>query len=344
MDRIVDLIIYTVLNILITAALKGGQWILSSYSPFKEKPNFPGISDLSMEEARLFIYEAKVNNNLDQAVTYMNNLFKEARTKYEQLLQPNATIIKVLRSLYKGELVTSPFTNNTQGSSFVPDSSASSIFRSALHSDSAFSQNPTNTNTSIFGQNSSSSSVFGQNFVQNANVPSVFEQKPSFGTDTAKSIFSQATHNIFNQNQTSQSGFGGGQQTNNVFGPSQTSNIFDKPDTTAKSIFAQANQSVFTTNQPQSDPTSVFASAAQSVFAPSPFSQQQGSSPFLNQHNNSLFSNATPNVFQSNPSSNDNSVYSDIKDLSPKEIEIFKAAEFELGFIPEIPPPHSLCF
>lgn len=53
----------------VQATLKGGQWILSCYSPYKEKPNFPGITDLSMEEARLFIYEAKANNNLDQAVS-----------------------------------------------------------------------------------------------------------------------------------------------------------------------------------------------------------------------------------------------------------------------------------
>lgn len=51
------------------SALRGGQWILSSYSPFKEKPVFPGISDLSPEEARLFIYEAKNSNNLEQAVS-----------------------------------------------------------------------------------------------------------------------------------------------------------------------------------------------------------------------------------------------------------------------------------
>lgn len=57
----------------VQAVLKGGQWILSCYSPFKEKPNFPGITDLSPEEARLFIYEAKANNTLDQAVRHFIN-------------------------------------------------------------------------------------------------------------------------------------------------------------------------------------------------------------------------------------------------------------------------------
>lgn len=59
----------------VQAALRGGQWILSCYSPFKETPIFPGITDLSPEEARLFIYEAKNTNNLEQAVSTRFLLF-----------------------------------------------------------------------------------------------------------------------------------------------------------------------------------------------------------------------------------------------------------------------------
>lgn len=58
----------------IQAALKGGQWILSSYAPYKEKPGYPGLTDLSPEEARLFIYEAKANNTVDQAVSIIKLL------------------------------------------------------------------------------------------------------------------------------------------------------------------------------------------------------------------------------------------------------------------------------
>lgn len=57
----------------IQAALKGGQWIFSSYAPFNEKPGFPGLTDLSPEEARLFMYEAKANNTVDQAVSNKSN-------------------------------------------------------------------------------------------------------------------------------------------------------------------------------------------------------------------------------------------------------------------------------
>ncbi|VVC95865.1 unnamed protein product [Leptidea sinapis] len=37
----------------VEAALNGGQWILSCYAPLKDKSCFPGIQDISQEEARL---------------------------------------------------------------------------------------------------------------------------------------------------------------------------------------------------------------------------------------------------------------------------------------------------
>lgn len=55
----------------IQSVLHGHQWPLSAYSPFKGKPNLPGLIDLSPEEARLFVYEAKANNTLDQAVSLL---------------------------------------------------------------------------------------------------------------------------------------------------------------------------------------------------------------------------------------------------------------------------------
>lgn len=53
----------------VKTVLNGGQWLLSFYAPFKDRPAIPGFSDLCFEEARLFIYEAKANNNVEQAVS-----------------------------------------------------------------------------------------------------------------------------------------------------------------------------------------------------------------------------------------------------------------------------------
>ncbi|XP_028178320.1 nucleoporin AMO1-like isoform X2 [Ostrinia furnacalis] len=316
----------------VKSVLNGGQWILSCYSPFKEKPNFPGIPDLSPEEARLFIYEAKANNNLDQAVSYMNNQFVESRRKYEQLVLPNQAIVKVLRSLYRGETVASPFAGG-QSSGFETNSAATSIFRSAVQGTSVFGQN-TNSSPSIFSQNSVNQSVFGQTspntkpsvFGQNTNTGfgqnSAFDQKPNvFGSPTAesaKSIFAQASQN--------------------VFGPSSPSNVFAPSNADpAKSIFAQASQSAFNMNQaqPSTNAASIFSAASQSAFGKS-------SDPFNSQQQPASFGKPAQNVFQ--VQTDESSVYSDIDILSPEDIEAFKADDFKLGFIPEMPPPRSLCF
>ncbi|XP_063386696.1 nucleoporin NUP42-like [Cydia fagiglandana] len=303
----------------VQSVLKGGQWLLSCYAPFK-KPNFPGLTDLSAEEARLFIYEAKANNTVDQAVAYINNLTKEARSKYEQLL---TTSPHILRSLYNGEPVSSPFTTG---------------------------QTPQN----VFGQANNASSVF-RSAVQ----------------DTAKSIFSQASQNVFGsppaQNQSifgvqtqNQSPFGAQTQHQSPFSAQQAQspfcaqNVFGSP---AQSIFAQANSSVdpakslFAQANSPSDPKSLFAQAtAQSPFGstpastfkspfeqPSPFAQ---SSNVFQPNAQTIFGQA--NVFQQTPG-DDPAVYSNINDVSPEDLEMFKADSFKLGFIPEMPPPHALC-
>ncbi|XP_053610412.1 nucleoporin NUP42-like [Plodia interpunctella] len=309
----------------IQAALKGGQWLLSSYAPFKEKPVFPGIADLSPEEARLFIYEAKANNNLDQAVAYMNNMMRENQTKYEQLLQPTPEIIKVLRSIYKGEIVSSPFMNTAQ-TGFGNSSNASSIFRSAAQ------------NTSVFGQ----PQPFGSSEQQQPfGSPNVFGQSPD--NSAAKSIFAQASQNTFNQNPA----------PNNIFGS-------PVENTAAKSIFSQASQNIFGGNQNVQN-QSIFGSPNQSVFAAesNAFGQQKVN-PFMNAPTPSdpfKQSNASPfgqnmlqeqkpplgNVFQQQ-TVNDPGVYSKMEDLSKEDMEAFSSEEFKLGFVPELPPPRELCF
>lgn len=264
----------------------------------------------------------------------MNNMVKEAHHKYEQLLQPTVAIIKVLRSIYKGEIVSSPFTN-VQNSFANSNNAASSIFRSAAQNTSAFGQN----SSSVFG-GSAPTNVFGQ----------------SQNNSAAKSIFAQATQSAFGQAPTPAG--------NNFFGASPNSS----PDNSAaKSIFAQASQNIFGANQQstQSNAASVFASANQGIFGSDPFGQKQNNSPFANPQNvaqsdpfkQSPFSNSqTSSVFQTQKPSgfgtnvfqqqttDEVGIYSDIDSLSPEDLEDFRSDEFKLGFIPEVPPPKTLCF
>lgn len=58
-----------------TVAEKGGQWLLSCYAPFKEKPAFPGFEDHSFEEIRLGYYEAVKNGTLEQYVRFVASIW-----------------------------------------------------------------------------------------------------------------------------------------------------------------------------------------------------------------------------------------------------------------------------
>ncbi|XP_063365918.1 nucleoporin NUP42-like [Cydia amplana] len=318
----------------VQSALKGGQWLLSCYAPFK-KPNFPGLTDLSAEEARLFIYEAKANNTVEQAVAFMNNLTKETRSKYEQLL---TTSPHLLRSLYNGEPVSSPFTSGqTPQNVFGQANNASSVFRSAVQ----------DTAKSIFSQ--ATQNVFGSPPAQNQSIFGVQPQNQSqFGAQTQnQSPFGAQTQN--------QSPFSAQPQSQSTFG---AQNVFGSP--TPQSIFAQANSSVdpakslFAQANSPSDPKSLFAQAtAQSQFGtapasafkspfeqPSPFAQSSAFQTNASNAPSNIFGQA--NVFQQTPG-NDPAVYSNINDVSPEDLEMFKADSFKLGFIPEMAPPHALC-
>lgn len=234
----------------------------------------------------------------------MNELEKTTKQKYAQLLQPNVAIIKVLRSLYKGEYATSPFGNaqesNVGQNAFASNNTASSIFRSAVQAA------PMNAESSNNAQ-----SIFSQ------AQKSIFSTQPSQPMDSAKDLFA-AANNI------------------NVFGPSvPPANIFQTQqtqDTAAKSIFASAVQSNFNTNN-QSNPASIFAAANQNT---SPFSQGNVFQASPNQ--GSVFGQQSKPPLQSDPG-----VYSMVDDLAESDLEAFKGDSFQLGFIPDLPPPYELC-
>lgn len=50
-------------------AERGGQWLLSCFGPFRDRPIIPGMEDLSPEEVRCEIYEAQKSGMVEQAVS-----------------------------------------------------------------------------------------------------------------------------------------------------------------------------------------------------------------------------------------------------------------------------------
>lgn len=232
----------------------------------------------------------------------MNNLTAETRQKYEQLLQKNPNIIKLLRSLYNGE-------NVTQYGHTAPNNAASSVFRSAIQTNSVFNQNTPN---SIFSQNQN-------NFNSSA-------------ADSAKSIFAQASQSVFSNNQS----------IFNTPAPTNPPNPFTQnAQATAQSIFAQATQNAF--NQPP-NPSNIFGQASQSIFgqAEQTFAQQAQPAP-TNVFQQKPHLDMNQNVFHQSRTE-EPGIYSKLEDLTKEDLEAFSSDDFKMGFVPELPPPHSLCF
>ncbi|KAM3821031.1 nucleoporin NUP42 [Vipera latastei] len=66
-----------------------GQWMFSSYSPMKEKPNISGFSDFLPEELRLVYYNCKANNNTQAYVNSVQQLATQWKGRLSEL--KNAT-------------------------------------------------------------------------------------------------------------------------------------------------------------------------------------------------------------------------------------------------------------
>lgn len=200
---------------------------------------------------------------------------------------------------------------------------AASIFRSAL-------QTPTQ-NQSIFGQDQSTrGSVFDR----------LGPPQPTFNSNQAKSIFAQANQNIYsstsNNSLSTQRGHSDpksvfAQASQNVFGWNPPQNVFSNAANSQQNLFANASR----------PPHNVFANANSSLFGPK---VQQSHNPpgnvFKISEKSSIFG-MPDNSFEQ--ICDDDKVYSKLEQLSQEELAAFEQEHFELGFVPDVPPPKSLC-
>ncbi|XP_074999698.1 nucleoporin NUP42 isoform X3 [Calonectris borealis] len=68
-----------------------GQWIFSSYSPMKEKPNVSGFPDFSPEELHLEYYNCRANNNIQNYINSVQQLVEQWKNRLLQLKALNAS-------------------------------------------------------------------------------------------------------------------------------------------------------------------------------------------------------------------------------------------------------------
>lgn len=261
----------------VEAALKGTQWPLSCFGPFKEKPclsNF--INDQSFEEIRYLCYEAKKQNNLPAYAQQFTQEVMNAQNRMKALLALNRDVIEAVVNLY-----------NSQDPNAAPQAQKSNPFSLG----GGFGAQQANNTNSIFGNNSASannpfaSSGFGST-VQNAGqqMPvtssgSIFGQSGFGGTNNANA-FGAANNSIFGGNQPQQQQqpqqtnafalpqLGGTQQNNqasNVFGMTGANNAFGAIQ--APNAFGAQNQApqanLFGQQNNQMQSTGLFGQAAQ---------------------------------------------------------------------------------
>uniref|UniRef100_A0A182Y6A4 Nucleoporin NUP42 n=1 Tax=Anopheles stephensi TaxID=30069 RepID=A0A182Y6A4_ANOST len=198
------------------ATLKGNQWPLSCFGPFKERnciPNF--IEDQSFEEIRMMYLEAKMQNNIPAHQMQLAQMINDAKTKMQCLTAMNRDILTTLVEIY----------NQQESSTAKPANTSSNPFASI----GSVGANTTASN--IFGAGNSGN-TFGSGFGASATggtagtVGSIFGGGSITGqtAQPAGNIFGSAastTNNIFAkpaQQVASGNIFGMAQPTNSVFG------------------------------------------------------------------------------------------------------------------------------
>lgn len=173
----------------------GGQWRLSCYGPFSEKPSYPNFQDYSFEEIRLWFYEAKKNNQLGQFQSEWIRLQNEANMQLMTLKNPTADIVNTILSLY-----------NSKGEFQSPTATATPFTFTLQPSQQQFFQNPTAPSslptTSPFQQQPIANSPFQQQtgsiFAPQTSIFNTPPANPSLNSN--QNIF----QNTFQQPQTQQ--------------------------------------------------------------------------------------------------------------------------------------------
>uniref|UniRef100_A0A6P7F3B0 Nucleoporin NUP42 n=1 Tax=Diabrotica virgifera virgifera TaxID=50390 RepID=A0A6P7F3B0_DIAVI len=286
-----------------TQAEKGGQWLFSSYAPFKEKPAFPGFEDQSFEEIRLGFYEAQKSGTLEQYKQQIQGMVQEVLVKVRALQAPTPDIVNMLVAIY-----------NTPASQQAGVFSGNSL---------------TNSNTSTFSFKSGS--ISQQPLFAQANQTSFAnnQQQNMFGSSAGNSIFGSGNQNV--QNPASNVfPLNNQNNTNSIFG-GQTNNTFQSPTSPiqapSSNIFAQANNnlmpnsnSIFGGQQPTAS-ASIFSNKPEPINT-NVFTQQ-------NQPNN-LFQSVpqSSNMFGQQPQPSVNNVFNPNPQMNqPQAPSIFNQAQ-----------------
>ncbi|XP_030764651.1 nucleoporin-like protein amo1 [Sitophilus oryzae] len=351
-----------------TGAEKGGQWLLSCYAPYKEKPAFPGFEDTSPEEIRLGFYEAQKNGTLDQYKQQLQGLHQRELAKIRALQNPDKEVINILQCIY-----------NTPPSSYSGTYGENSITQASNTGQLVYGAqtNPTYTlNDNIFNRQQNNRNIFGGNSKDVFNTSQPQAQATLFNSSAAN-VFSHNQNNIFNNQvnsniftntnlqvnntnaaapqmsgnvfATSSGIFSGGSQ--NLFSTQNTKNVYGEPPKALlnqqPNIFKPTNQTnniqvqnILTSQQPAN-----LFNSNQNVFGTVPNLQETQSIVDTQKYSASIFGTQ---IFNVNPVSDQNNIdetlYSKEEELTDIEKKWFESDSIDLMNIPSKPPIYNMCF
>ncbi|XP_029168441.1 nuclear pore complex protein DDB_G0274915-like [Nylanderia fulva] len=260
----------------ILLAERGGQWLLSCFGPFRDRPIIPGMDDLSPEEVRCEIYEAQKNGLVEQAKLHYQQLCQDMKAKREALKNPTRETITMLKKILGSSqkapqlgLVNNTSTNNVFGNKtfvqsnnpfggggFTSSSNTSSIFGKSNNNAAPMFGSTTSFGNNLggFGTATSTNSFFGGTTNTSTSFNSVQNNTSTFGTPSNNPLFGGSPQSVFGQN------------TNNVFGTtsqlgnapsaslfnspmtSQANPIFGGATTTTPNLFGGSSSSGLQTN------------------------------------------------------------------------------------------------
>ncbi|KFP83313.1 Nucleoporin-like 2, partial [Apaloderma vittatum] len=154
-----------------------GQWIFSSYSPMKDKPNVSGFTDLSPEEMRLEYYNCRANNNIQNYINSVQQLAEQWKNRVRQLKALNAPTKAALLSELRN-VGTQPLPSFGCGGQQTPSFGLSSFpVKSSSTSASSFSFK---TSSSLTSGSAGNTPAFGSS--------SVARNPPAFGGTSSPSV------------------------------------------------------------------------------------------------------------------------------------------------------------
>ncbi|NXG03127.1 NUPL2 protein, partial [Sakesphorus luctuosus] len=293
-----------------------GQWIVSSYSPVKEKLNVSGFSDVSPEELRLEYYDSRAKNMIGNYIDAVQQLAAQWKNRLLQLKALTASTKAALLSAFKNTGTHPPPAFGLGGqqtssfglSSFPVSSSSASASNFSFKASSSLISSSSSGNSPAAGGSSAAGNPPAFGVTSSPSTP----QSVGFGSPAAPSAASFSFKTAATTGGVGPSGFSG---------------------------FGNGAAAVSAANS--SSPTALTACGAFNAATATATSASPSSSALFGQTASASRHVTSASSAVTNTTASDK-LFTPKSELSAEEWQQFEAKEFMIGKIPLKPPPLEL--